>query len=52
MKALQLELNLAGSAIGNFLLVHGPQGNLESDKYAWLSKLFCEISLEKFSKTF
>ena len=36
----------------NILLVHGHQGNLESDRYAWLSKFFVRIFWRNFQRLF
>ena len=51
-EAIQLVVNSGRETLGQILLIHGHQGNLESDRYAWLSKIFVRYIWRNIQRIF
>lgn len=51
-EALQIQFRKDEEVIGSSLLIHGHQGNLESDRYAWLSKFFVKYAWRNIQRLF
>ncbi len=51
-EALQIQFKKDQNLIGSSLLIHGHQGNLESDRFAWLSKFFVRYGWRNIQRLF
>lgn len=51
-EGLDLELTDAGVHVGNILLIHGHQGTIESDRFAWLSKFMVRVIWRNIQRLF
>ena len=51
-EAVSLDVTDRGNLLVNILFVHGHQGNLESDRFAWISKFFVRFIWRNFQRLF